>query len=109
MFLTSSEVSTAGTVIVCVFKSMTTLSGIFFDDENVLGTNSSSLIRSIVSWIAGSSNKSTDVKLCVTIGGGGGVGIRVDFLNLSEMMKGWSLRNRKEILKCTDLLKLSPQ
>lgn len=54
---------------------MTTLLVRFFDDENVFGTNSSSLIRSIVSWVAGSFNKSIDVKLCV-IGGGGGVGIR---------------------------------
>lgn len=36
----------------------------------------------MVSCVAGSSNKSTDVKLCV-IGGGGGVGILDDFLSLS--------------------------
>lgn len=76
-----------GTVIVWVFKSITTLSGIFFDDEKVLGTNSSSLIKSIVSWVAGSSNKSTEVKFCVIGGGGGGVGILDDFLNLSKTIK----------------------
>lgn len=72
-----------GTVIVCVFKSITTLSDTFLD-EKVLGTNSSSLIKSIVSCVAGSSSISTDVKLCV-IGGGGGVGTLVDFLCLSTV------------------------
>lgn len=81
MFRISSGVSTAGTDIVCAFKSITTLSDGFLD-EKVLGTNSSSLIKSIVSCVAGSSNRSTDVKVCV-IGGGGGVGILDDFLCLS--------------------------
>lgn len=71
-----------GTVIVCVLRSITTLSLRFFDDEKLLGTNSSSLIKSIVSCVAGSSNRSTDVKFCVMVGGGC-VGFLDDFLGLS--------------------------